>query len=253
MITAVVLTKNEEKSIKDCLKSLSFCDEIILVDDYSTDKTIQIASSFGVVVLRRNLNNDFSSQRNFGLDKAKGPWVLFVDADERIPENLKLEIISKINDPMNKNVGYFIKRRTFFLGRELKFGQISQDKVLRLAKKDAGRWKRKVHECWDVKGKVDNLKNPLDHFTYDSLDDFIHKINVYSDIHAESLLEEKKYSNLFKIIFYPPFKFFDNFILKRGFLDGIYGLVFAFLISFHSFLGWSKLWLLQRNTKLKKY
>jgi len=249
MLSAVVLSKNEEKNIKLCLESLAFCDEIILVDDFSEDKTVEVARSLGALVFQRKLAGDFSSQRNFGLEKANGNWVLFVDSDEIVPEPLRLEIVSKINDPLNKTSGYFLKRRTFFLGREIKYGQAKDDKVLRLARKNSGIWKRKVHEFWEIEGKVETLNNYLDHYTSSSLKDFIDKINFYSDLHAVSNLEEGKKSNLFKIIFYPPFKFLDNFIFKLGFLDGNYGLVFSLLMSFHSFLSWSKLWLLQKSKK----
>ncbi|MGB9637354.1 MAG: glycosyltransferase family 2 protein, partial [Microgenomates group bacterium] len=214
MLSAVVLTKNEEENIKNCLEALLFCDEIIVVDDYSTDNTCNIASKIGTVIFKRSLNGDFASQRNFGLSKAKNLWVLFVDADEIVTEELKLEIISKVNDPLNQNIGYFIKRKTFFMGKQLRFGEAGKNRVLRLAKKSAGKWERKVHEFWKVEGKIDILKNELNHFTCRNLDDFIGKINFYSELHAKSLLEEKKHSNLFKIIFYPPLKFFNNFFLK---------------------------------------
>lgn len=251
-LSAIVLTKNEEGNIEKCLSSLRFCDEIIVIDDFSDDKTCKIAKSLGAKVFQRSLNGDFASQRNFGLSRVSSRWVLFLDADEVVSENLKLEIVSKVSNSLNKNSGYFLKRKTFFLGRELKYGQAKNDKVLRLGRKDAGVWKRKVHEFWEIKDKTETLKNSLEHYTASSLKEFISKINFYSDLHAVSNLEEGKKSNLFKIVFYPPFKFFDNFLIKAGFLDGNYGLVFSLLMSFHSFLSWSKLWLLQRNKKLQK-
>jgi glycosyltransferase involved in cell wall biosynthesis len=253
MLSAVVLTKNEERNLENCLKRLSFADEILVIDDYSSDKTLEIAKKFNAKVFQKSLDGDFASQRNFGLSKAKGKWVLFVDADELVSENLKLEIVSKINNPLDSKTGYFIKRKTFFLGKNLKYGQARYDKVLRLAKRGAGVWKRKVHEYWDIEGRIDTLKNYLEHYTAFSLRDFIAKINFYSELHAISNMDEGKKSNLFKIIFYPPLKFLDNFVLKAGFLDGLYGFVFSLLMSFHSFLSWSKLWLFSKNKKSARF
>lgn len=253
MLTAVVLTKNEEDKIERCLKSLSFCDELVVVDDFSDDRTVEIARKMGAVVYQRNLKDDFASQRNFALSKSKGDWVFFVDADEIVTDKLRLEIISKINNPLLKEVGYFVRRSNYFLNRKLRHGETASVSLLRLGKKNSGIWKRNVHEYWDVEGKVGNLKNNLDHYFCDRLSDFIEKINFYSDIHAKANLEERKKSNIFKILLYPLFKFLDGFFLKRGFLDGLPGFVFAVFMSFHSFLSWSKLWLLQRGKKLPKY
>lgn len=252
-LTAVVITKNEERNIERCLKSLSFADEVLLIDDYSTDRTVEIAKRFGAKVYKRHLNGDFASQRNFALLKAKNDWVFFVDADEVVPEETRLEIVSKIENPLLKEVGYFVKRDNYFLGKKLKHGEASSVSILRLAKKKYGRWKRKVHEYWDIKGKAGRLNGKLDHYFCENLSGFIEKINWYSELHAVANREEGKKSDLFKVLFYPVFKFFDNFVLKKGFLDGVPGFVFAFLMSFHSFLSWSKLWLLQRGKKLVKY
>jgi len=252
-LTAVVLTKNEEKNIERCLESLSFAGEILVIDDYSTDKTLEIAKRFGAKVYSRLLKEDFASQRNFALSQAKYDWVLFVDADEVIPEKTKLEIISKIENPLLKEVGYFIKRDNYFLGKKLKYGEASSVYLLRLGKKDCGRWKRKVHEYWDIEGRIGRLNNKIEHYFCEDLSGFIEKINWYSELHAKANQEEGKKSSLFKILFYPIFKFFDGFVLKKGFLDGVSGFVFAFLMSFHSFLSWSKLWLSQREKKLTKY
>ncbi len=252
-LTAVVLAKNEEKNIERCLKSLYFAGEILVIDDFSTDKTVEIARRFGAKVYNRLLNGDFASQRNFAMLRAKYDWVFFVDADEVVPEKTKLEIISKVGNPLAGEVGYFVKRDNYFLGKRLDYGEASSISLLRLGNRKYGKWKRKVHEYWDIRGKVGMLNNKIDHYFCDNLFDFIERINWYSELHAKANQEEGKKSSLFKILFYPPFKFLDAFVLKKGFLDGVYGFVFAFLMSFHSFLSWSKLWLLQRGKKLVNY
>jgi glycosyltransferase involved in cell wall biosynthesis len=120
MISAVIITKNEEENIKRCLQSLSWCDEIIVVDDDSTDKTVEIAKKSGAKVYNRTMNSDFSAQRNFGLEKAKGDWVLFIDADEKVTSALWYEIMSHTNNPINEYAGFYIKRIDTMWGKELK-------------------------------------------------------------------------------------------------------------------------------------
>src|SRR3972149_11239736 len=122
MISAVVITKNEEKNIERCIKSLLWCSEIVVVDDYSDDKTVKLAKKLGAKVYQHSLDNDFSEQRNFGLLKAKGDWVLFVDADEVVSAKLQKEIIKSITQ--NKHVGFYIKRYDVWMGKVLKHGEV---------------------------------------------------------------------------------------------------------------------------------
>lgn len=245
MVTAIVLTKNEEKNIAKCLAGLRFCNEVIVVDEYSTDRTVEIARRYGARVFERHLNNDFASQRNFGLGKAKGDWVFFVDADERVTEALASEIKNEIVG--TPAIGFYIKRRDFVWGRELRHGESGTVKLLRLAKKKAGVWKREVHEGWDIRGKTKTLENPLTHHPHQTLREFLQDVDRYSTLHAKALHEEGVKSNLAKIIIWPVGKFKYNWIFKLGFLDGASGFVVAAMMSLHSFLAWSKLWLGQRK------
>lgn len=186
------------------------------------------------IVLKKENIRDFAKERNALLAKAKGDWVFFVDSDEEVPRELKEEIENlKVKD----YDGFYIRRKNYFLGK-----YVGTDKIIRLARKNAGRWKRRVHETWQVKGKVGELKNPLIHKTAESLSDYLRKINYYSTLHAEANKEEGKTSSIGKIIFYPKVKFIQTFWKSRHF-------VFSLLQSFHSFLAWSKLWVLQRETK----
>jgi len=249
MISAIVLTKNEENNIVDCLDSLLWCDEIIIVDDYSEDRTIEIIKNLGdpkIKVLQRRLNNDFASQRNFGLEKTRGEWVLFIDADERVTEYLRNEISYLISDSdrRNKLNGYFVKRIDFIWEKELKYGETGNINLLRLAKRHAGQWVGKVHEVWKVKGGLGTLRSPLYHYPHQTITKFLQEINFYTDIRAKELLDRNVEIYWWSIILYPIGKFFLNYVVKRGFLDGIEGFVFATLMSFHSFLVRGKLWLL---------
>jgi hypothetical protein len=174
---------------------------------------------------------DFAKERNLLLEKSKSEWVLFLDSDEKLSEELKKEILNL--DPLDYS-GFIIRRKIFFLGEE-----IGEDKVLRLAKRLSGKWVRAVHETWDVKGRVGILKGDIIHNTANNLYGYIAKMNSYSSIHAEENLREGKHSNLFKIVIYPKIKFVQNILAGRGF-------VFGMLQSFHSFLGWVKLWQLEK-------
>ncbi len=236
-ISAVVLTKNEEKNIKGCLKSLDFCDEMIVVDDFSPDRTREIAREHGARVFQRRLAGDFASQRKLGLRKAKNDWVLFIDADERISPALAGEILNYESRIMNYD-GFYFKRRDFFLGCWLKHGETSRVRLLRLARKNSGRWQGRVHETWQVKGKIGDLEEPLLHYPHPSLTEFLEKINHYTSLRAR---EEKNFfwSQLF---FYPLLKFSQNYFFRLGFLDGWAGLMMAWLMSFHSLVVRVKTW-----------
>ena len=247
MISAVVLTKNEEKNIVDCLESLFWCDEIIVVDDNSEDRTLEISRKFDAKVFIRNLNGNFSQQRNFGLSKAIGDWVLFIDIDERVSENLKEEIKAVIKS--SKINGYAIKRSDTMWGKVLKHGETGSIWLMRLARKGSGRWIGKVHEEWKIKGRIDTLKNHLDHYPHPTISEFLSDINYYTDLRAKELFEKGVKSNFISIIIYPAAKFLNNYFFKLGFLDGIQGLVFAIMMSFHSFLVRGKLWHLWNTTK----
>lgn len=253
LISAVVLTKNEEGNIKKCLESLKWCDEIIVIDDYSDDLTAIVAESEGVKVFLHVLENDFAGQRNFGLGVAKGEWVLFIDADERVPQSLIREI--KFHISLHRHTfktatthskfriqGYYMKRRDYMWGKELKHGETGNIKLLRLAKRDSGRWVGKVHEVWNVKGKLGELENAIVHYPHQSMVEFLSEINYYTDIRAEELFHQKVRVRWWDIIIYPKAKFIMNYFLRAGFLDGIEGLILAIAMSFHSFLVRGKLW-----------
>lgn len=243
MISAIVLAKNEEGIIARCLKGLLWCDEVLVIDDFSDDKTVEIAKNLGARIFKRRLSGDFAKQRNFGLQEAQGEWVLFVDADEIISSQLAREIKSKLAKT-TLSVFYF-KRIDVLWGRELHHGETGGLKLLRLARKGAGVWKRRVHEYWDVNGRLGIFSNPLLHYPHQTLAQFLKHIDFYSSLHAKQKYQEGERSSVIKIITFPVLKFVNNWIFRGGFLDVIPGFVVAFMMSFHSFLSWSKLWLLR--------
>ena len=178
MISAVVLTHNDERILERCLRSLSWCDEIIIVDDYSTDQTISLAKKYAKQVYERHLGDDFAAQRNFGLSKTSHTWVLFVDSDEVVPPKLASEIRTAIQQ--TEVDGFMIRRADLLWGRELKHGEVGKMRLLRLAKKDAGTWMRPVHEVWMVNRRIGELTHPLLHYPHPDVAQFLKNINYYS-------------------------------------------------------------------------
>lgn len=246
-LSGIILTKNEEGNIKDAIKSLDFADEIIVVDDDSVDKTREYARQLKAKVFPRPLNGDFASQRNFALQKVLGDWVLFLDADERVDSELKEEIISEISRKNNSYDGYLLKRQDIFAGKKLKHGETASLSLLRLGKRGAGKWARQVHEVWNVAGKTKTLKGSLLHYSHPNLKEFVSDINFLSGLDALAKKKEGKKSNIVKIVVWPAGKFFYNFVIRLGFLDGTAGFVMALIMSLHSFLSWGKLYFLERK------
>ncbi|MCX6794214.1 MAG: glycosyltransferase family 2 protein [Candidatus Gottesmanbacteria bacterium] len=241
MISAIVLSHNDEDSIARTLVSLTWCDEIIVIDDFSTDATLHVAKKYTTNIYQHHLNDDFASQRNFALTKASGDWVLFIDSDEVVPTDLANEIQNSLEIDC---AGFYIKRTDWLFGKPLRYGETGRVRLLRLAKKDAGTWKRTVHEVWNVDGMVAELSHPLDHFPHPDVAQFIEEINRYSTINAQYLYSKKVRVQWWHIIAYPKVKFFIDYFWYLGFLDGTAGAVVAIMMSFHSFLTRAKLYLL---------
>lgn len=245
MLSAVVLTKNEEKNIRRCLNSLKFCDEIVVIDDFSTDRTVKLAQKTPKVkkILQRNLKGDFAKQRNFGLKAAAGDWVLFADADEEVSLPLQKEIKTVIKN--NKVEAYYLRRRDYFWGKELKYGEVRTVRnagILRLVKKNSGQWMGDVHEVFHTAKKTAKLNNFLNHYPHPTIKDFLSDINNYSTIRSMELFNQGRKTNIIDIMFTPALKFIYAYFFNLGFLDGPAGFAYAFMMSFHSFLVRSKLY-----------
>lgn len=253
MISAIILVKNEEENIIDCIESVLFCDQIIVIDDYSTDRTTELIKQKQkehpkIEIYKRKLNGNFSAQRNFGIEKSKFDWIFFVDADERISKDLSSEIKENVTASTAQG-GFLLKRVDFMWGKELKHGETGNIKLLRLFNKNKGQLKGTVHESWVTDSEIGLLLNPILHYPHPTISEFLREINFYTDLRAEELYKEGKKSGFISIILYAKGKFFMNYIFKLGFMDGVPGLIHAILMSFHSFLVRGKLWLLwQKNT-----
>ena len=192
-------------------------------------------NNFKIITLNQKGITDFAMERNKLLKKEKSEWVLFLDSDETLSRPLKEEINNLQLTIYNKFSGFKIPRKNYFMGH-----YVGTDNILRLGKRNAGKWERRVHEIWKVKGKIGQLKNPIIHNSYKNLHEAIEKIDKYSTLHAAENLANGNRSSLFKIIIYPIGKFFTSLLIGRG-------LVLSMLQSFHSFLSWSKQWLSQKK------
>jgi glycosyltransferase involved in cell wall biosynthesis len=251
MISGVIIAKNEEDSIAKAISSLSFCDEIIVIDNDSTDKTAEIAKKNKAIVYHKNTQKDFSSLRNFGLEKAKEEWILFIDADEEVSKTLKdeiLQLLEKDKSIQGDFSGYFIKRKDYWWGKEIRHGEAGNIKLLRLIRRGMGKWSGNVHEVLETHGEIGTLNEPLIHRPHQTVAEFIDHINAYSSIRAEELDGEHVKSTIFQIVVYPLGKFIVNYFIRLGFLDGAPGFGYAFLMSFYTFLVRSKLFQLQDKT-----
>jgi len=246
-ISAVILTKNEEKNIRKCIKNLYFCDEVVVIDDLSKDKTREIAFSLGAKVFERFMDKDVSGQSNYGMNKASGEWILFIDADERVSKKLAKEIEMMTRKCPSNIKGFYVKRYDIMWGKILTHGELSKIRLLRLVRKGSGYWNRRVHQSFIIKGKTGILKNYLLHYPHQSVSEFIFSVNRWSTWHSIANDEEGKISSVIKIFVWPILHFVKNYILKFGFIDGVRGLIFAALMSFHSFLAWGKLYVKQKE------
>lgn len=242
MISAVVLTRNDEAVLARCLESLLWCDEVVTVDDNSTDGTVAVAKKYGAKVFTHALNNDFAAQRNFGMKKAEGEWVLFVDSDEVVSEELKKEVNQTVNGKRQTVKGYFIRRKDFWGGKWLTQGETANVRILRLGRKDAGKWEQPVHEEWKIVGVVGTLVHPLLHYPHQNVAQFLEKVNRYSTFYARHLHSQGVREPAWHIVVKPTAKFFVNYLWRLGFLDGTAGMAHALIMSLHSFLVRGKLW-----------
>ncbi len=241
MISTIIIAKNEEKNIERALKSVSWCDEILVIDDDSTDKTEIIAKNNGAKIIQKSLENNFSKARNFALMQAEHEWVLFLDADEEVSKSLAFEIQNSLKTSLID--AYEITRLDYLWGRQLKYGD-ARAVLLRLARKNTGVWKGAVHENWVINGKIGKLKNPLIHYPHPSVAEFLQDINTYTSIRAMELYNQGIKASFLSVLFHMKTKFYQNYIFRGGFRDGLPGLIHAMIMSFHAFLVRGKLWLL---------
>lgn len=243
-VSVVISAYNEEGSIRDCLNSVqALADEIVVVDNSSSDKTAEIAKKLGArVFTQENDPRNIDLQKNFGFSKATGDWILSLDADERLTSELTKEIKGKIgNSP--PLAGYWIPRKNIIFGKWIKSDMWWPDFQLKLFKKGKGKFgTNDVHKALILEGGSEKLANPLIHHNYVSIHQYIQKLNNYTDIEAENLSSQGYKFNWLDAIRFPVNDFVKTFFLQKGFKDGIHGLVLSMFQAFYMGIVFAKLW-----------
>ncbi len=243
-ISVTIITKDEQQMIEDCLKSVCWADEIIVVDSGSKDATIELAKKYSCRIYVNEWKG-FAAQKEYAMSLAKNDWVLSIDADERASCTLKDEI--EKND-FSRFDGYFIPRENYFFKKHITTCGWQRDRQLRLFRKSKTKLtSRLVHEGFEVDGVTGNLKSPIIHFTFNSIEKTISKINSYSTLEAMEKYKSKKNINGKTIFAHGVSSFLRSFISLRGYRDGVHGLMISIIDSMTTFLTYMKMWELQNK------
>jgi len=247
-ISFCIITLNEEDNIEKLIRNIKqIADEIIIVDCGSDDKTVEIAKSLGAKVIF-NEWKDYSTQKNLAISKASKDWVFVLDADERLSDKLKENILSVKERETHGIDGFLINRKTFYLGKFINHSGWYPDTKVRLFKKRYGSFYGKyVHEGFEFNGKAKKLKGDVLHYSYKNIGDHIERIKKYSCLYAKRMKTEGKKFSFLKLLFNPLFGFIKHYFLKLGFLDGFRGFVISVLTSYYVFLKYLFLWEIERN------
>ncbi len=245
VLSAIVITKNEASHIAACLESLSFADEIVVVDSYSEDGTGEIAKRFTEHVYAVEWKG-YAETKQVALQKATGEWILWLDADERIPPE-SAEEIKQVIQKDNCYSGYRMPRKAYFLGRWIRHGGWYPGYVVRLFKKEKGHFGyERVHEKLILDGHVGSLTEPLIHYTDHSIEEYYDKFNRYTSLAAQDLKEEGRSISPIGMVFRSIHMFVRMYIFRAGFLDGVEGFLLAVFSANYVFTKYAKLWKLEK-------
>ena len=249
-LSATIITFNEGDRIGDCIRSLSFCDEVLIVDAHSTDNTRELAASLGARVIERDWPG-YRSQKEFALKAAAHDWVLCLDADEVVTPELRASIEKVRSEGFPHHAGFSMPRALNYFGKFLRHGTSYPDRHVRLLNRQRGGWRgNEIHEYLGVDGSVGRLTGDLEHFAYRSLGHQVGKLEHYAELMARTQQAQGKRAGLFKILFRPFWRFFSGFVLRAGFLDGWRGLVFSLVEANYVRQKYLKLFLLNRGYPL---
>lgn len=241
-ISVIVPTANEEHNIADCLESVSWADEIIVVDARSADRTVEIAGRYTKMIFVREWSG-YAEVKQFALQKASHDWVLWLDADERVTPPLAAELVAVVRSPRSSYRAYEVPRRAYFLGKWIRHSGWYPGYVIRLFQRRMATFtSNRVHEKVVVHGPVGRLSSDLLHYTDDTIYHYLRKMNRYTSLAAEDALAAGKSFSLSHLLVRPPYQFLRMYFLRLGFLDGMHGLILALLSSGHVFTKYAKLW-----------
>ncbi|MDA9316448.1 glycosyltransferase family 2 protein [Polaribacter sp.] len=245
-ITAIIPTLNEEIHIDEAIKSVGFADEIIVIDSFSSDKTLELAQKHNVKIIKRKFD-DFSTQKNFAIDQALHDWIYILDADERVTPEVEKEVLEAVKNP-GKYVGFYVRRSFYLSGKIVKYGGFQRDKVVRLFLKEFCRYNgNHVHETIVAKGELGFFKHKIDHYSYRNYDHYIFKLNHYGALRAKQMQAQGKTVNLYHILIKPPVRFFVHYVVRLGFLDGFSGFLIAKTHAYGVLTRYIKLWLFNQK------
>ena len=251
-LSVIVITKNEERNIEDCLKSVLWAQEIVVVDGGSADRTLELARKFTSKVFVKSWEG-YGAAKNFALEKCTGSWILWLDADERVTDELGKEIQAITAQEVTPSNVYEIPRKAFFLGKWIKHCGWYPGYVPRLFRKGAGRFsENKVHERFEFGGEAGRLRSDLLHFTDPNLWHYVEKFNRYTTLAADEMMEKRTAFRMSQIVVRPVWVFIKMYVLRLGFLDGIQGFILCVLSSCYVFTKYAKLWELSTGTERSK-
>ena len=238
-LSAAIIAFNEEKKIADCIKSLSFVDEIVVVDSHSSDRTREIAESLGAKVIKKDWPGHVE-QKNFALSATSNEWVICIDADERVSQKLREEILSVMQKP--DCAGFAMPRKVFYINRWINNCGWYPARKLRLVKKSAARWGGvDPHDTLKVEGLEKKLSGDLYHLSFDSIHDHFKTIDHFTRVSAQEAYKEGKRTTVIDVTLRPLFTFVKMYLLKLGFLDGAPGFIVCALSAFHTFTKYDRL------------
>ncbi|MDT8317986.1 MAG: glycosyltransferase family 2 protein [bacterium] len=250
-LSVTIITLNEEDNIRAALESVKWADEIIVVDSGSTDRTVEICREFTDKVHHQEWLG-MNGQKAFAKDQASCDWLLNIDADERVSDELACEI-KTVLERESEIDGFFIPRKVRYLGRWINHSGWYPDYTLRLFKRIKGRWAgTDPHDKVLVDGKLAYLKGDIHHYTYRNIEDHINTMNRFTTVAAGEYAKKGKTAGLLNIVLRPPSTFFKKFILNQGFRDGLPGFVIAFSSAYYVFLKYIKLWELKNIQTCKE-
>lgn len=250
-ITAVIATKNEEKNIRECLESIKWVDEIVVVDDQSHDNTIEICREFSAKIISNDSKGSFHINKNLGLEFSSGDWILSIDADERAAPELSQEIRDEIVE--SDYLGYYISRKNYFLGKWIRGNGWYPDYIIRLFRRGVTTWPLEIHDVPKItpKDRVSYLNNPLIHISYTSIEQYLEKFARYTTRLAHEEFEKgvrvRNANFLSLFLLKPSFWLFRKYVVKRGYIDGFRGFFISFASALTIFITHAKLWEIQQK------
>ena len=257
-LAAVIITKNEEKRIRSCLDSLSsFVDEIVIVDDLSTDNTVNICRTYQAKILTNSSGGNFDHQRNLGIEAANSEWVIQMDADEVVPQATAKKIKQTLVNPEDF-AAFSLRRKNFFFGHPLETEVFFDKAMVKLLKKGTARYTgRSVHETLEIDGKIGKIEGEVFHYPYSSISEVLTKVNFYTEVIAKNFVEDSESISFKEVKYQLTFKslkrFWKLYLRKRGYREGMYGFIWCILKVIIPQIKWLKIWEIAVKASKLKY